>query len=211
MRLPHRTRNSARFIRRIAGGLIVACALVPIFIAPSMAASKTVVTFFSPWTSSGSLRSDFHAIETVSGYCWTDSISTSRGDAYRCMSGNSIYDPCFTPSARPHAVACASNPFAKRVVLLKLTKRLPSAPTPATQWLQPHNQPWGLRLTDGDTCTFVTGATDAVDGERLNYACTNSDGWIIGQADHATALWTARSSDYPSKHVKRVSIAEVVF
>jgi hypothetical protein len=198
-------------MRRIAGGFVAGCVLVFVVVSPSMAATKTIVTFFSPWSSSGNLQPTYHVVETLSGYCWTDSIATSRGDAYRCMSGNSIYDPCFTPSAHPHAVACASNPFAKRIILLKLQKPLPSPPTPAKQWLQPHNQPWGLRLTNGNTCAFVTGATGAVDGERLNYACAHSNGWIVGQADHATALWTARSTDYPSKHIKHVSIAEVVF
>ncbi len=197
-------------MRRIAGGFITACVLALIATAPSMAASKTVVTFFSPWTTAGNLKYDFHVVETVSGNCWTDSLSTSRGDAYRCMAGNSIYDPCFAPAKHPHAVACSNDPFAKRIVLFKLTKPLPSAPTPMTQWLQPHNQPWGLLLTNGEKCAFETGATDAVHDERLNYQCKDPR-WIIGLPDHSTPLWTAQSVNWPNKRITHVSIAQVVF
>jgi hypothetical protein len=203
-------RNNVRTMRRIAGGFIAASMLALVSISPSWAATKTIVIFFLPWTSAGNLQPDFHVVETVSGNCWTDSLSTSRGDAYRCMAHDSIYDPCFAPSKHPHAVACSSDPFAKRIVLFKLTKPLPSPPTPMTQYLQPHNRPWGLRLTNGDKCSFVTGATDAVNGERLNYACAH-DGWIVGLPSQSTPFWSARTSDYPSKHVKRVSIAEAVF
>ncbi|MEO7201545.1 MAG: hypothetical protein ABI431_02540 [Candidatus Tumulicola sp.] len=197
-------------MRRIAGGVFAACVLAPIVTTPTMAATKTIVTLFSPWTSAGHLRSDFHVVETLSGYCWTDSIATSRGDAYRCMSGNSIYDPCFAPSDHPHAVACSHDPFAKRVVLFKLTKPLPSAPTPMTQWLQPHNQPWGLVLTNGEKCFFETGATDAVHDERLNYQCKDPR-WIIGQPDQSAPLWTAQSVNWPNKRVTHVAIAQAVF
>jgi hypothetical protein len=205
-----RTQNSVRRTQRIAGGFIAACMLALVVNAASMAATKTIVTFFSPWTSSGKMRPDFHVVETVSGNCWTDSLSTSRGDAYRCMAGDSIYDPCFAPAGHPHAVAYSADPFAKRVVLFTLKKPLPSAPNPTTQWLQPHNQPWGLVLTNAEKCVFETGATDAVHDERLNYQCKDPR-WIVGTVDHSTPLWTAQSVDWPKKNITRVSIAEVVF
>ncbi|HEY1680555.1 MAG TPA: hypothetical protein VGF98_02805 [Candidatus Tumulicola sp.] len=203
-------RNNARNTPRIAGGLIAACLFAFFSCSPACAASKTLVTFFSPWTSAGTLRLDFHVVETVTGNCWTDSLSTSRGDAYRCMAHDSIYDPCFAPTGHPHAVACSNDPFAKRVVLFKLTKPLPSAPTPMTQFLQPHNQPWGLRLTNGEKCFFETGATDAVHDERLNYQCKDPR-WIIGQPDNSTPFWTAQSVNWPNKRITHVSIAQVVF
>jgi hypothetical protein len=203
-------RNNARFARLIASGFVAAYLLVFVMVSPSMAATKTIVTLFAPWTSAGNLRPDFHVVETVSGNCWTDSLSTSRGDAYRCMARNSIYDPCFASAGHPHAVACSSDPFAKRIVLFKLTKPLPSAPTPMTQWLQPHNQPWGLALTNGEKCIFETGATDAVHDERLNYQCKDPR-WIIGQPNNSTPLWTAQSVNWPNKRITHVSVAQVVF
>jgi hypothetical protein len=70
--------------------------------------------------------------------------------------------------------------------------------------------PWGLRLVNGDTCVFAQGATDAVDGSRLNYACGKT-GWIIGVPDRSTAIWTARSVNWPNKRVTSVPIAAAIF
>jgi hypothetical protein len=203
-------RNNATFVTRLAGGFVAACACVFVAFAPSVAAQKTNVVMYHAWTPAGKLA-NVRITETVSGNCWTQSLVTSRGDAYRCMVGNSILDPCFAPKiSRPRAVACATDPFSNRIVLLRMQKALPS-PNPTTQWLQPHNQPWGLRLTNGDTCVFATGATDVIKGERMNYACARSDAWIIGNVNQLTPLWTAQSSAYPSKGVKTVFIAEAVF
>jgi hypothetical protein len=202
-------RNNATFVTRLAGGFIAACAFVFCAGMPAIAAQKTNVVMYHAWTPAGKLA-NVRTVETVSGHCWTQSLVTSRGDAYRCMVGNSIYDPCFAPkTSRPRAVACAVDPFSNRIVLLRMQKSLPS-PNPTTQWLQPHNQPWGLRLTNGVTCSFETGATDAIKGERLNYQCSN-DRWIIGLPNQLTPVWTVQSSAYPSKGVKTVFIAEVVF
>jgi hypothetical protein len=202
-------RNNVTLAVLIAGGFIAACPLL--LLSPAAAAQKTVVTMYSPWTASGKLAYNMRVAQTISGDCWTDSIVTSRGGAYRCMAGNDILDPCFAAASHPREVACAPNPFSTRIVMFKLSKPLPSGTTPMTQSLQPHNQPWGLRLTNGDKCTFAWGATDVVRGERLNYSCEGKDGWIIGQPDHSTPLRTALSSDYPKKHVTRVSIAEAIF
>jgi hypothetical protein len=204
-------RNNAPFVTRLAGGLVAACAFVFCAASPSIAAQKTTVVMYRAWTPAGKLA-NVRVTETVSGDCWTQSLVTSRADAYRCMAGNDIYDPCFAPKiSRPRAVACAPNPFSNRVALFRLKKALPSSPDSTTQLLQPHNQPWGLRLTNGDTCVFATGATDAIKGERMNYACARSDGWIVGLPSQLTALWTAQSSDYPSKGVNTVLIAEAIF
>jgi hypothetical protein len=203
-------RNNAGSAIRLAVGFIAAGTLVVCAALPSIGAQKTTVMMYSAWTPAGKLA-NVRTIETVSGHCWTQSLVTSRGDAYRCMVGNSILDPCFAPKvSRPRAVACATDPFSNRIVLLRMQKPLPS-PDSTTQWLKPHNQPWGLRLSNGDTCVFATGATDVIKGERMNYGCARNDGWIIGLPSQLTAVWTAKSSDYPSKGVKTVFITEAVF
>lgn len=119
-------------------------------------------------------------------------------------------DPCFARTPQTRIVACAASPFSKRVTLLSLKKQLRDADSATTRWLQPKGEPWGLQLTNGDTCTFATGATDVVAGERLNYACSR-DGWIIGAPDRSMANWTARSVDYPNKRVTRVHVMVAVF
>jgi hypothetical protein len=187
----------------------VLCAFCFAIAIPMSAAAHTTVMAFNPWASSG-LRPGFTVSGNGKGSCWTHSLSTDRPDAWRCFEGNNILDPCFAGPPRFAVVACAESPFSPKVVLLRLSKALSSGDNPTTKWLQPKGMPWGLRLSNGDTCVFVTGATDAVGGERLNYACRKT-GWIIGAPDSATGTWTARSVDWPNKHVTEVGIATAIF
>jgi hypothetical protein len=123
-----------------------------------------------------------------------------------------MYDPCFAESPRAGTVACAEGAFSKRITLLTVTAPLTDTLKLTGQlWgLRLRSAPWGLRLVGGDTCVFVEGATDVVAGERLNYACRETR-WIIGVPDRSTAIWTARSVDWPNKHVTKVRIATAVF
>lgn len=193
----------------IARALAALCAVVTILAIPAPAATPTTVEIFNPWTSSG-LRQGFTVTEKAPGSCWTHSLVSDRASAWRCFEGNDILDPCFARSGRFDTVACAESPFSKTVVLLSLKKRLTDGDSATTKWLQPKGMPWGLRLTNGNTCAFATGATDAVGGERLNYACRKR-GWIIGAPDSSTAIWTGQIVNWPDKHVTRVRIATAIF
>jgi hypothetical protein len=186
-----------------------ACLVAVLTLAASVsAATKTIVAIFQPWAN-GTLRSGFIVSEKAQGSCFTHSLSTDRPDAWRCFEGNDILDPCFAGSAHSDTVACAESPFSKTVVLLSLKKPLNGGDNATTKWLQPKGMPWGLRLTNGDTCVFATGATDAVGDERLNYACRKT-GWIIGAPDRSMATWTARTVNWPNRHVTKVGIATAV-
>jgi hypothetical protein len=170
----------------------------------------TRVQLFMPW-SSGALARGFTVKKNGAGSCWTHSLSTDRSDAWRCFLGNDILDPCFSESPRSGQVACAEEPFSKTVVILRLTKPLPADENPTTKWLQPKGEPWALRLANGDTCYFATGATDVVGGERMNYECYGG-GWIVGFVDRATARWTGRVMVWPNKsRLRQIGIATAVF
>jgi hypothetical protein len=153
--------------------------------------AATNVVLVSPW-SNGNLRHDFTVSEKVTGYCWVRSLATDRPDAWRCMAGNDIYDPCFSQSASSKTAACMKGPFSKDVVLMRLTKPLAHTrdvvdSTSELRALRLRGEPWGLRLLDGQTCVYMTGATDVVAGMRLNFACTH--GWGLGLPDRSTAIW----------------------
>lgn len=171
--------------------------------------TKTTVSFFRPWTSNG-LRHGFTVAHKAAGSCWTNSLTTGRPDAWRCFIGNDIYDPCFEWTPQSLVAACAETPFTQRVVLLNLKKPLPASGNTTTAMLQPKDEPWGLRLTDGDECSFESGATDVVNGERMNYECRGS-GWIVGFPDRSKPLWIAKKIVWPKKHVAGVGIATAVF
>ncbi len=126
--------------------------------------SMTRVINFTPPTS---------ASQQVSGNCFVSSLAATRADAFRCMAGNEIMDPCFTVLENSSAVICVRNPLdPSTFVQMNLTKPLPPAePVPAEK------HPWFLQLADDTACNFFTGATAPVNGERINYGC--SDGLVI--------------------------------
>jgi hypothetical protein len=86
---------------------------------------------------------------TATGYCWTGSIASLRSDAYRCMVGNSIHDPCFTINAK--SVACPTNVVANSGVRISLNKPLPRANPNATP------NAWMMTLAGGAKCNVGTG------------------------------------------------------
>jgi eukaryotic-like serine/threonine-protein kinase len=191
-------------------GFAVLCAAGIVAAAPGRAATPTHVVVYSPW-SSGALAHGFTVSQKAAGSCWSQSLSTDRPNSWRCFLGNEILDPCFSASPHSGDVACPENAFSKSVVVLRLTKPLPRQENPTTKWLQSKGEPWGIRLSNGATCYFVTGATDAVGGDRMNYECRGKT-WVVGFPDRSTTPWTARTIAWPNKSsVKKVGIAAAVF
>jgi hypothetical protein len=136
--------------------------------------STQVVRFVPPTT----------AARQAPGSCFTSSLAATRSDAFRCTSDNEILDPCFTIPGNTSAMLCVRNPLdSSTFVQLNLTQPLPAPePVPA----QTH--PWFLQLADNTVCGFFTGATGAVNGERINYGCTdNLD--VVGLPKQDT-VWT---------------------
>lgn len=172
-------------------------------------APKTTAVVYNPWSSTD-LKHGFTVVARVKGSCWTNALTTDRPDAWRCMVGNDIYDPCFAGSSHS-VVACAGDPFNKRVLLVTLTKPLPHGSDPTTRWLQPKGEPWGVQLTNGEKCSFATGATDVAQGMRMNYECKGND-FIVGFPNRSEPVWTAHLIVWPNKsHLKTVEIAAAVF
>jgi hypothetical protein len=112
----------------------------------------------------------------------------NRLDAWRCITGNIILDPCFDSAARdPNIVVCADSPWAHSAVLLRLTEPLPVAAGNAG-WEHPE-LPWALELANRDRCVVASGATFMVAGLRANYACATG-AWVIGEVDRRRPPWS---------------------
>lgn len=131
------------------------------------------------------------------GYCWTDSIAAPyRADAWRCMEGNAIHDPCFSLPERQRVV-CGTNPAAgKNGFALRLTKPLPK---PDTQSVPvPRNWAWLVELNDGTTCSPFTGTMPFIAGEVGTYGCSSKKKgqqiMLLGELDNRQPLWTARKA-----------------
>lgn len=167
--------------------LLVAGCTVPALVPPPAASTEarasggrptaTNVVTFNPTGLTG---------REVEGYCWTRSIAVARDDAWRCMTGNLIYDPCFSTTNPSAPLVCVPNPSEpSRNIRMVLTRPLPSSAPSAGR---PHA--WALRLDDGATCTYFTGATGPIDGQRLSYGCSN--GWDLVGEPSGNGVWTIR-------------------
>ena len=169
------------------------------------------MVIFNPWNN-GTLRSDLVVVEKLKGTCWTNALTTDRKDAWRCMTAQAtIYEPCFSVASNHSLVACVDSPFTKHVALMTLKQPIKLESNPFTKMLQPSQEPWALRLTTGEPCSFETGATDAIDGMRLNYQCVGGF-WIVGFPNRLTATWRAYKGVLPkNRKLTTVSVAVAVF
>lgn len=124
--------------------LLVACAFLPFAWTGAAAAtsqSKTIITVYRP--------DHMHVLERVNGSCWIGSIAVQRADAFRCMSGNTIHDPCFVSGTE---VACPTDLLRNRGTVMHLT-----APLPASSGQAAADDAWAFELESGGLCQIGTG------------------------------------------------------
>ena len=83
--------------------------------------ATTQIRLVLPFTAPGTLGLTVSA--HVTGTCFAGSVADSgRPDAWRCMSGNRIYDPCFAGYlGAKTVVACLSSPTAAAAVVMTPT------------------------------------------------------------------------------------------
>jgi hypothetical protein len=151
------------------------------------AATHTKTTIFNPFTYSGKPAS--HVDKTLRGYCWTGSLASDRADAWRCMVGNEIIDPCFSSAKAGGIVLCSANgSWSSSLLEVELTKKLPSKYAnkgkPSTSGL-----PWALLTTADWKCELDTGATTAIHGMRLNYFCKGTKDGLWGSPSRKSQPW----------------------
>ena len=141
----------------------------------SAAPVTEVITFVPP------LPSD----SAVEGRCFAPSIAVSRPGVFRCSTGNQIRDPCFQASGS--RLVCVADPtIAVAAVTIDAGESLQQVtPFPAS----PLPHVWSMETTQGVLCTFLQGATGAVNGERLNYGCADKSS-LIGDPRQGP-VWTA--------------------
>jgi hypothetical protein len=147
----------------------------------TVAAQPTATQIYSPANASGGLAV---SARSAGGSCFGSSNVTTRTDAYRCMSGNDIYDPCFFVNQTQ--VLCPNGgPWANRGLLLNVGT-LPS--TPATQDQGTKGQPWAIQLGSGTNCLAISGATNLIAGQRLGYDCSGGVG-LYGNVQRSGSAW----------------------
>jgi len=144
-------------------------------------------------------------VTQASGYCFTSSDVTRRDDAWRCLVGNALYDPCFSSALAFGMVVCPV-PWNDTGTQINLSRPLPktSSSTPPSLSLQP----WAVETAGGTFCTLSSGASRAIHGQRLNYFCgTGAKQGLWGFPDRRTQPWTILIAPPQAKALKqRVAI-----
>src|ERR1035437_8374763 len=88
-------------------------------------APHTRARIYPPFAASG--QSAAQVKSTVRGHCWTGSAAIDHQDAWRCLGGNLIYDPCFGSANAKGIVLCpAIGPWSSSAIEIELTSKLPS-------------------------------------------------------------------------------------
>jgi pimeloyl-ACP methyl ester carboxylesterase len=122
--------------------------------------------------------------------------SDSVGDAYRCFSGNGVYDPCWADQTRPSttAVICQRAPWDTTVTRLTLAQAL--APFPGPPMPIDRNAPWGVQLTTGERCLAAQGAHDNFNGRVVDYTCGSSYDHVLLRGIH----WDGQRATFDSAY-----------
>jgi hypothetical protein len=172
----------------VAGLLMLT--LIPSGAAPGAGYAPTQLHVFNAFTPDAKLTAGLHVLgKVVRGSCWEGAVLDQRSDAWRCTHGDRLYDPCFVNGVGVGSLAaCPLTPWGRRVVLLRLTKKLPlhyaNRNRPVT-----HLLPWGIVTGSGKHCFMLSGATATVAGQRINYGCSGG-GQLIGSPQRDTSRWT---------------------
>jgi hypothetical protein len=177
---------------------IVLTLVVGLLPATPAAAQGTRATIYRPYRANGT---SILQTSTHSGRCWTGSSTAMRSDAWRCMTGNEIADPCFSANPNASSVVCPQGPWTSAGLRIRLTKPLPrkfaNRGGPSLR-----NQPWALELGDGSRCLLDSGASSVIESERLNYFCgAASPEGLWGLPNRHSEPWTILIAPFTATHL----------
>jgi hypothetical protein len=192
---------------RAAAAVFVALALTA---AAGARSDTTRIQLYRPIVD-GKVASGFTVAKTAKGRCFSGSSADARSDAWRCFIGaNLIADPCFAATPPRGWVVCPLNgsPFSNKLVKLTLTSALPKAF--ANHGSFGGGNPWAIKLVGGQVCTFLTGATFAYHGKRVNYGCTETT-FLAGSPDRTHPTWTITLGTGPRSQPKTAVILTAVW
>ena len=184
---------------------VVALAALVLAASAGGATQTTRVTVYRAF-SDGKVAPGLTVVRTLKGECFAGSIADPRRDAWRCIIGNAVNDPCFSDPAVASWVLCPADgtPFGTKVLRLSLAKALPKSL--GNHGSAGQGNPWAIKLPGGRVCTFLTGATFPFHGKRVNYGCDRST-FLAGSPDRSGPTWTITLGTAPKAPARTVPIA----
>lgn len=121
------------------------------------------------------------------GSCFANAIGLGRADAWRCMTGNQIHDPCFQIDEAPTLI-CGAHPISgEEGFVLELTEPLPEVHVGDVAL------PWLIELGDGTICGLMTGTVPGANGQTAPYGCADEAGsFLMAEFDTELPVWFAQ-------------------
>lgn len=125
--------------------------------------------------------------ESQAGNCFSNAIGLGRADAWRCMTGNQIHDPCFQVDDAPTLV-CGADPISgEEGFVLELTEPLPPVEVGELA------RPWRIELEDGTICGLMTGTVPGAEGQTAPYGCADeAQSYLMETFDREFPIWFAQ-------------------
>jgi hypothetical protein len=143
-------------------------------VALGMAAPPTEVVRWSPFTSAGVLKPALRVASVKQGECTDIGYTLVGGVAYRCGSGNGLYDACWRDGpGRADFVICLGSPWDTKVTRLRSPHLLLY---PGFTFDPPAPYPWAIGLRNGIRCVVEQGAHSGFTARgrhwMVDYGCT---------------------------------------
>jgi hypothetical protein len=184
---------------------IVSFIAAPIGVAP-LAATKIVGV--RPVDKFSRRLPEYHVSRELNGGQCEDG-SDQVGPAYRCFSGNGVYDPCWaevkSSDGQTPYVLCMSSPWDTNVVEIR-------SPTGLGTTSGSGGAVWGVNLSDGTKCVSQDGAVDSFQGKAVRFYCGNHT-YLLDTLSKSTRTWTIEeihadaSYHYSEVGVKKIALA----
>ena len=159
------------------------------------------------------LREPVTIVSNAAGICQVPSQADPSPNAFRCLGGNYIYDPCF--GGYLGSLVCISSPWSKTGIRFRpSTFEFYLANGNSVRWNPNSSEPrpaghiaygdpgalakkppWALELANGLRCLDAEGATFEIAGERASYGCEapgshrHQQEWVIGLPNRSAEPW----------------------
>jgi hypothetical protein len=137
--------------------------------------------------STGKLDPGVRIVARGRGSCFAGSLADPRSDAWRCLLGNAVQDPCFS-NGGTFLICPDGTPDSRDALQLRLAKPLPhgkaNEPGDPTR-----KDPWVIVTAGGAFCYRATGTTMSLLHSKITYECAGAS-LLAGGPNRTSAVWT---------------------
>jgi hypothetical protein len=132
------------------------------------------------------------------GVCTDIGYTLVGGIAYRCGSGNGLYDACWRDGPNPtEFVICVGYPWQTNVSRMRSPHLLLY---PGVTFTAAADYPWGIVLNDGNRCGVVQGAHDSLTAHGIryivDYGCERNNLVLLREGLVHGKIWHVNAARY---------------